>query len=252
MAPKSGSGKEKAIEGQEEEILQAVILADSFNKRFKPLTVNKPRVRVMTHWSWLTLTLQLILSSVCFRFAMYLYWTGHSKLLHLLASKKYMLYADRMLTRSRQPSGVSFTTYAHLSTSRLSLYFAFCRESKWSQPRSGIKIVPIITAKEAFSAGDAMRDIYTHGIITSDFVLVSGDLVSSVRIDEVVRVHKERRKTNKDAIMTMVVKEAGTMHRTRSAFHLLSSVGFHLAQRSTLLVSSLPHSLDRNGARTFG
>jgi translation initiation factor eIF-2B subunit epsilon len=73
-----------------------------------------------------------------------------------------------------------------------------------------------MTTKETFSAGDAMRDIYTHGIITSDFVLVSGDLVSNIRIDDVVRSHRDRRKTNKDAIMTMVVKESGARHRTRS------------------------------------
>lgn len=73
-----------------------------------------------------------------------------------------------------------------------------------------------MTAKETFSPGDAMRDIYTRGIITTDFVLVMGDLVSNVQIDEVVRVHKERRKTNRDAIMTMVVKESGVTHRTRS------------------------------------
>lgn len=78
-----------------------------------------------------------------------------------------------------------------------------------------MKIVPIITARETFTPGDAMRDIYTHGIITSDFVLVFGDLVSNVRIDEVVKVHKERRKTNKDTIMTMVVKEGGVRHRTK-------------------------------------
>lgn len=60
-----------------------------------------------------------------------------------------------------------------------------------------------------------MRDVYTRGLVTSDFVLVAGDLVSNVRIDEVVRAHKERRKINKDAIMTMVVKESGTTHRTR-------------------------------------
>jgi translation initiation factor eIF-2B subunit epsilon len=65
-----------------------------------------------------------------------------------------------------------------------------------------------------------MRDIYTHGVITGDFVLVMGDLVSNVRIDEVIRVHKERRKTNKDAIMTMVVKESGPRHRTRSVAYL--------------------------------
>ncbi len=94
--------------------------------------------------------------------------------------------------------------------------------SKLSRPTSGVKITPIVTAKEAFSPGDAMRDIYTHGIITSDFVLVMGDLVSNIRIDEVVKEHKERRKTNKDAIMTMVVKEAGAEHRTRyvSSRHL--------------------------------
>ena len=67
-----------------------------------------------------------------------------------------------------------------------------------------------------------MRDIYTHQIITSDFVLVTGDLVSNVRIDEVVRVHKERRRTNKDAIMTMVVKECGAAHRTRCVTPFLS------------------------------
>ena len=78
-----------------------------------------------------------------------------------------------------------------------------------------MKIVPIMTAKETYSPGDAMRDIYTRGLVTSDFVLVMGDLESNVKIDEVVRVHKERRKSNKDAIMTMVVKECGVKHRTR-------------------------------------
>ena len=80
-----------------------------------------------------------------------------------------------------------------------------------------MKIVPIVTAKETFSPGDAMRDIYTRGLVTTDFVLVMGDLVSNVRIDDVVRIHKERRKTNKDAIMTMVVKPSGAKHRTRLA-----------------------------------
>jgi NDP-sugar pyrophosphorylase family protein len=89
------------------------------------------------------------------------------------------------------------------------------RDSKWSKPTSGVKIVPIMLAKETFSVGDAMRDVYTRGIVTSDFVLVMGDLVSNVKIDQVVRAHKERRKTNKDAIMTMVVKESGVRHRTR-------------------------------------
>lgn len=43
MAPRN-TGKEKGSAPDEEDVLQAVILADSFNKRFKPLTSNKPRV----------------------------------------------------------------------------------------------------------------------------------------------------------------------------------------------------------------
>lgn len=106
----------------------------------------------------------------------------------------------------------------HLSV-RLILYYVillyYYSDSRWSQPSSGLKIVPIVTAQDTFSAGDAMRDVYTHGVITGDFVLVHGDLVSNVRIDEVVRAHKARRKVNKNMIMTMVVKEAGAGHRTK-------------------------------------
>ncbi|EPT06121.1 hypothetical protein FOMPIDRAFT_1044583 [Fomitopsis schrenkii] len=173
MPPKSSAGKEKDL-AAEEEVLQAVILADSFNKRFRPLTVGKPRC----------------LLPICN--ATLLDWTFES-----------------LALAGVQEIFVICRSYADLVKKAI-------RESKWSRPSSGIKIVPIITAKETFSPGDAMRDIYTHGIITSDFVLVTGDLVSNIRIDEVVRVHKERRRTNKDAIMTMVVKESGFQHRTRS------------------------------------
>ncbi|KAJ7172576.1 nucleotide-diphospho-sugar transferase [Mycena filopes] len=171
MAPKAASGKEKLME--EEEVLQAVILADSFDKRFRPLTTRTPRC----------------LLPICN--ATLLDWTFESL---ALAGVQEIFVVCR----------------SHADQVKNAI-----KESKWSRPGSGITIVPIMTAKETFSAGDAMRDVYTRGLVTSDFVLVMGDLVSNIRIDEVVRVHKERRKTNKDAIMTMVVKESGASHRTR-------------------------------------
>ncbi|KIP09509.1 hypothetical protein PHLGIDRAFT_102716 [Phlebiopsis gigantea 11061_1 CR5-6] len=173
MPPKSSAGKEKDLAG-EDDVLQAVILADSFNRRFRPLTVGKPRC----------------LLPVCN--ATLLDWTFES--LALAGVQEIFVICRSYAAQVK----------------------AAIQESKWSKPTSGIKIVPIITSKETFTPGDAMRDIYTHGIIKTDFVLVMGDLVSNVRIDEVVRIHKERRKTNKDAIMTMVVKESGATHRTRS------------------------------------
>ncbi|KAL5533149.1 GCD6 [Sanghuangporus sanghuang] len=175
MPPKN-LGKEKAtgVGGeQEEEVLQAVILADSFNNRFKPLTSRTPRC----------------LLPVCN--APLLDWTFES--LALAGVHEIFVICRSHAERVK----------------------AAIRESRWSKPGSGITIIPIVTAKEAFSPGDAMRDIYTHGILSSDFVLVHGDLVSNVRIDEVVRLHKERRRANRDTIMTIVVKESGTTHRTR-------------------------------------
>ncbi|KAF8447592.1 nucleotide-diphospho-sugar transferase [Boletus edulis BED1] len=174
MAPKSSAVAKERLEVNEEEVLQAVVLADSFNKRFAPLTRHKPRC----------------LLPICN--APLLDWTFESL---ALAGVQEIFVICR---------------------SHAELVKAAIKNSKWSKPSTGLKIVPIVTAKETFSPGDAMRDIYTHGIITSDFVLVTGDLVSNIRIDEVVRVHKERRKTNKDSIMTMVVKESGAHHRTRS------------------------------------
>ena len=41
MPPKA-AGKEKIVDS--EEVLQAVVIAETFNERFKPLTTNKPRV----------------------------------------------------------------------------------------------------------------------------------------------------------------------------------------------------------------
>jgi translation initiation factor eIF-2B subunit epsilon len=59
---------------------------------------------------------------------------------------------------------------------------------------------------EARSVGDVMRELDTKQIITSDFVLVSGDIVSTIPLMEVVKEHKERRKISKDCIMTTVMK----------------------------------------------
>ncbi|TEB31258.1 nucleotide-diphospho-sugar transferase [Coprinellus micaceus] len=170
----SKSGKEKLID-EEQEVLQAVVLADSWNRRFRPLTTKKPRC----------------LLPICN--APLLDWTFESL---ALAGVQEVFVVCR--------------SYSELIIQAIN-------SSKWSKPNSGMKISPILTAKETYSAGDAMRDIYTRGLVTSeDFILVHGDLVSNVRIDEVVRVHKERRRKNKDAIMTVVVKEAGVGHRTRS------------------------------------
>ena len=61
-----------------------------------------------------------------------------------------------------------------------------------------------------------MRDLDNRDLITGDFLLVSGDVVSNMSIEPALAKHRARREKNKDAIMTMVLREAGVGHRTKS------------------------------------
>ena len=61
-----------------------------------------------------------------------------------------------------------------------------------------------------------MRDLDKRDLITGDFLLVSGDVVSNMSLEPALAKHRARREKNKDAIMTMVLREAGTGHRTKS------------------------------------
>lgn len=61
-----------------------------------------------------------------------------------------------------------------------------------------------------------MRDLDKRGLMVSDFLLVSGDVVSNVSLESALVKHRARREKDKNAIMTMVLKEAGPEHRTKS------------------------------------
>ncbi|KAH7340806.1 nucleotide-diphospho-sugar transferase [Rhizoctonia solani] len=157
---------------EDEETLQAVILADSFNTKFEPLSVDTPRV----------------LLPVCN--APLLDWT-----FECLASAGV--------------DEVFVFCVAHVDQIKEAI-----EQSQWSKPSSGMSITTIVS-REARSVGDAMRELDAKQILTSDFVLLTGDVVSNIRLDEVIKEHKERRKVSKDAIMTCVVKEVGKAHRSK-------------------------------------
>lgn len=61
-----------------------------------------------------------------------------------------------------------------------------------------------------------MRDLDKRALMTGDFLLVSGDVVSNISIGPVLAKHRARREKNRNAIMTMVLREAGSEHRTKS------------------------------------
>ncbi|KAB5518745.1 translation initiation factor eif-2b epsilon subunit-like protein [Coniochaeta sp. 2T2.1] len=80
-----------------------------------------------------------------------------------------------------------------------------------------IKPIEFIRVSDAHSVGDFLRDLDKRGVISSDFVLVHGDLVANISIDEALAKHRARREANRDAIMTVVLRSAGEDdHRTKA------------------------------------
>jgi translation initiation factor eIF-2B subunit epsilon len=90
--------------------------------------------------------------------------------------------------------------------------------SKWSpmsqaSPFSTLEILKSTSR----SVGDALRDIDNRGVISGDFLLVHGDLVSNLPIDAALSAHRARRQADKNAIMTMILRSGGLgQHRTKS------------------------------------
>ena len=67
------------------------------------------------------------------------------------------------------------------------------------------------------SIGDAMRDLDSRDVVNGDFLIVSGDVVSNLPLEAALAKHRERRATDKNAIMTMLLREAGAAHRTKAS-----------------------------------
>ena len=61
-----------------------------------------------------------------------------------------------------------------------------------------------------------MRDLDQKQLITGDFICVYGDVVANIPMETALSGHRARREKNKKAIMTMVLREAGDFHRTKS------------------------------------
>jgi len=94
-------------------------------------------------------------------------------------------------------------------------YLPYHSASKWMRKSSPFGSLEVLKSTGA-SVGDAMRDLDRKDLITGDFLLVSGDVISNMNLEPALAKHRTRREKSKDAIMTMVLREAGKGHRTKS------------------------------------
>ncbi|KAF9436032.1 hypothetical protein BGZ76_004990 [Entomortierella beljakovae] len=153
-----------------EQVLQAVILADSFDERFQPITLETARC---------------------------------------------------LLPLCNVPL-ISYT-FEFLAVAGVQEIFVFCCSHsdkvkafvKQYEKTSNMKIHTIVS-QECMSVGDAMRELDAKQLIDTDFILVTGDVVSNMKLDKVLDEHRARRQADKSAIMTLVLKKASPHHRSRS------------------------------------
>lgn len=153
--------------------LQAILLADSFTTKFRPITLERPKVLLpLVNVPMIDYTLAWLESAGVEE--VFVFCCAHSK-----------------------------QVIEHLES------------SKWfGQPNF---LVTTIESNNSVGAGDALRLIYERNVIRGDFVLVSGDTVSNMSLMEALREHKERRRKDSNAIMTMVVKKSKASMVTRQS-----------------------------------
>ncbi|KAK7184672.1 hypothetical protein DPSP01_000403 [Paraphaeosphaeria sporulosa] len=172
---KKGQPADKARAGEEEREnpLQAVILADPFETRFSPFTLERPRCLLP------------------------------------LANTPLIEYTFEFLANA----GVE-EVFVYCGAHR-DLVEEYIKKSKWSSRSSPFSKLELIQST-SYSIGDAMRDLDTRGLLVGDFLMVYGDVVSNLPLESALAAHRARRAKDKNAIMTMVLREAGTTHRTKA------------------------------------
>lgn len=178
MAPKSkrqttSQSKSKKLKDLIDERFQAIVLTDSFETRFMPLTAVHPRCLLpLANVPLIEYTLEFLATS------------GVNEVFLMCSA-----HADQVQE--------------------------YIENSKWVSDHSPFTVTTVMSI-ESRSVGDAMRDLDNRGLITGDFLLVSGDVVTNIDFSKVMQFHKQKKAQDKDHILTMVLNQASPLHRTRS------------------------------------
>ncbi|GAB6019121.1 hypothetical protein CHUAL_013999 [Chamberlinius hualienensis] len=77
----------------------------------------------------------------------------------------------------------------------------YVNKFKSSNPTEGMTITVVIS-ETCMSVGDAIRDVYDKRLLTDDFILIVGGVVSNIPMKPLIDRHKELKKKDKSTVMT--------------------------------------------------
>lgn len=91
----------------------------------------------------------------------------------------------------------------------------YVQNSKWNFKNS-LMSVTVIVSESCRTLGDAMRDLDAKALIRSDFIFLCGNVVANLQLLPILETHRKFTKSDKGAVMTILYKEAGAGHNSRS------------------------------------
>lgn len=159
----------------QQDVLQAVVLADSFAENFRPITFERP------------------------------------KMLLPLANVPMIEYTLEFLAAGGVQEVFVFCCSHSEEVQR------YIKETELERRLATLRLHVLVAAGNCYSVGDALRQVEARGVITSDFVLVPGDVVSNLQLAPLITQHKARRELDKDAVLTTIMKKIPPQHRSRRA-----------------------------------
>ena len=155
-------------DNSEREVLQAVLLADSFTSTFRPITLSPSTPRVLCP----------------------------------LNNVKLLDYSIEWLAGAGVEELIVVSVSGHDAVSA-----HIAHRNKETSTSTGMK-VDCISDPNCSNAGDALRELDRRGLIRSDpfLLLHGGDVVTNVDIAPALALHKARKKKDPSAMMTCLLK----------------------------------------------
>ena len=168
----------------EEDPLQAVVLCDVFTQRFAPLTLDMPRCLMpVCNVPLIEWTIETLARAGVHEVFFLATW-------HVAQIRAYLEEKHPALCKPPAARGGSTNT-------------------------TSLQKLTLIAVPEARSVGDMMRELDAHQVIKSDFVLMHGDAVGNLDLAAVVAAHKQRRRVDRNAIMTVCTMPVAEHSRAR-------------------------------------
>ncbi|XP_050915103.1 uncharacterized protein LOC127130073 [Lathyrus oleraceus] len=169
--------------------LQAILLADSFTTKFRPITLERPKVLLpLVNVPMINYTLTWLESAGVEE--VFVFCCAHAKqVINYLEKSEWFSQPNFTVTTIESQNSVSAGDALRVIYERN---------------------VGCVCGVRASKFGYEVDILYLYLHIQGDFVLISGDTVSNMSLTQALLERKERKKRDSNAVMTMVIKRSKT------------------------------------------